>query len=118
LDNASPLRYNGTNSRRKEKSVVSEILETLMVVSFGVSWPLSIIKSWRSRTTRGKSLPFLLFILFGYGCGIASKLVGGAITYVFYFYALNFIMVSADVLLYARNSRIQRTARESDRSTA
>ena len=43
---------------------MSEILETIMIVSFGLSWPLNVIKSYRTRTTKGKSLLFLCFILF------------------------------------------------------
>jgi len=78
-----------------------------MVICFGLSWPLSIMKSYRSRTTKGKSLFFLLFILIGYGCGIVSKLVGGNITYVFFFYVLNFVMVAIDVTLYFRNRHLQ-----------
>ena len=54
---------------------IAEILETLMIISFGISWPLNILKSYRSRTTKGKSLPFTLFILFGYICGIISKIL-------------------------------------------
>jgi hypothetical protein len=90
---------------------ISEVLEALMVVCFGVSWPFSIYKSYMSRTTRGKSLPFLLLILVGYGCGIASKLAARNMTYVFFFYSLNFVMVAIDLLLYFRNSRIQAKAR-------
>lgn len=85
---------------------MSAFLEACMVISFGVSWPMSIYKSYRSRTARGKSLFFLLFILFGYGCGIASKLVSSKITYVFVFYVSNFIMVAVDIVLYFRNRRI------------
>ncbi len=85
---------------------MSQIFEAIMVISFGISWPLSIYKSFVSRTTKGKSLPFMLFILFGYGSGIVSKLVAGTLTYVFVFYVLNFVMVAIDLCLYYRNSRI------------
>lgn len=85
---------------------MSEILEAIMVVSFGVSWPLNIIKSYRSRTAKGKSLLFLCFIFFGYVCGIASKLVAQNVTYVFVFYVLNLVMVGADLILYFRNRRL------------
>lgn len=85
---------------------MSELFEALMVISFGISWPMSIIKSYTSRTTKGKSLFFLAMILFGYGCGIASKLVSGKLTYVFIFYVLNFVMVAIDILLYFRNKQI------------
>lgn len=85
-----------------------EILEAAMVILFGVSWPTSIIKSYRARTAKGKSLLFLCFIFFGYVCGIAAKLISGNITYVFAFYVLNLVMVGADVALYFRNRAIDR----------
>ena len=94
---------------------MSEILEIIMIVSFGASWPLNVIKSYKARTTKGKSLPFLLLILFGYVAGIASKLVNesymaniGAKWYVLFFYVLNFLMVAADVVLYVRNYRLDK----------
>lgn len=77
-----------------------------MVVSFGISWPMNIIKSLRTRSAKGKSLPFLLFIFAGYICGIASKLISGNITYVFAFYVLNLLMVGTDIVLYFRNRRL------------
>lgn len=93
----------------KRKGIaMSQFLEALMVVLFGISWPLNIIKSVRSRTARGKSLPFLIFIWTGYIAGIASKLVAGNITYVFVFYMLNLIMVSIDFCLYFRNVKLDR----------
>ena len=82
---------------------MAEILEALMVISFGCSWPMNIIKSLRAKTTKGKSLMFLLLIEFGYVCGIISKLVSGNITYVFIFYVLNLLMVGTDIALYFRN---------------
>src|SRR5690554_3953863 len=97
---------------QKSEGVIqlSELLETLMVVSFGISWPMSILKSWTSRTAKGKSLFFLAMILFGYGCGVGAKLTGGQITYVLFFYVLNFVMVSTDMVLYFRNRRLDRMA--------
>ena len=86
-----------------------------MVVSFGASWPLNVMKSYKTRTTKGKSLPFLLFIFFGYIAGIASKLVNEAYMadfastwYVLVFYCLNLIMVGIDLILYARNHRLDK----------
>jgi hypothetical protein len=85
---------------------MSELFESFMVISFGISWPISIRKSITSRTTKGKSLVFMLFILFGYACGIASKLLKDNLTYVFVFYVLNFVMVAIDLSLYYRNSKL------------
>jgi hypothetical protein len=87
---------------------MADILEALMVICFGISWPANIIKSWRVRTTKGKSLVFLIFVGFGYLCGILAKIVTWNITYVFLFYLLNLVMVGADILLYFRNRKLDR----------
>lgn len=94
---------------------MAEILEVLMVVSFGASWPFNVIKAYKARTAKGKSLLFLCLILFGYVVGIASKLVNDAYManfadkwYVLFFYCLNFIMVSADLIVYFRNKKIDK----------
>ena len=88
---------------------MSEILEIIMVVSFGISWPLNVIKSYQARSTKGKSLWFLVLIFFGYICGIASKLTADSYKwYVLFFYILNFIMVGIDLMLYWRNYRLDR----------
>ena len=86
-----------------------------MIVSFGASWPLNVIKSYKARTTKGKSLAFLLLIFFGYVAGITSKLVNADYManfaskwYVLFFYVLNFIMVGADIIMYARNLKLDR----------
>ena len=85
---------------------MNELFESLMVISFGVSWPISIIKSYTARTAKWKSLAFLLLIMFGYTCGMISKLWVGKITYVFVFYVINFVMVFIDMILYFRNQRL------------
>ncbi len=97
--------------------MLAEILEIIMIVSFGASWPLNVMKSWRSRTTKGKSLPFLCLIFFGYIAGIISKLVNDAYMasfaskwYVLFFYVLNLLMVGADLLLYVRNYMLDKKA--------
>ena len=92
--------------------MVAEIFEIIMIVCFGFSWPMNVIKSWRARTTKGKSLPFLLLIITGYVFGIIGKLVGGNFKwYVLFFYCLNFVMVGADLLMYARNKRLDEAAK-------
>ena len=86
-----------------------ELMEVCMIVAFGCSWPMNVIKSWKVRTAKGKSLPFLLLILGGYVCGITGKLLSpGYKWYVLFFYILNFIMVSADLVLYIRNYRLDK----------
>jgi len=90
---------------------MAQILEMMMVVSFGLSWPMSIRKSLMAKSTQGKSLFFMVMIEFGYVCGIAGKLVSGNITYVFFFYVLNLIMVGTDICLYFRNRRLETQAK-------
>ncbi|MBS7307564.1 MAG: hypothetical protein KIG43_05870 [Eubacteriales bacterium] len=87
---------------------MSELLEMIMMICFGVSWPLSIIKSFTARTTTGKSVVFLVCIFTGYICGIASKLMQEKVTYVLVFYIINAIMVFIDIILYIRNSKLDK----------
>ena len=95
---------------------MSELLEIIMIVSFGASWPLNVIKSYKARTTKGKSLGFLCLIFFGYIAGIASKFMNEAYMasfsekwYVLFFYFLNLLMVGTDVILYFRNKKLDKT---------
>ena len=90
---------------------MSELLEIFMVVSFVASWPVNVITSYRARTTKGKSLQFLVLIFFGYICGIISKLTAESFKwYVLFFYVLNLIMVGVDLLLYIRNFKLDKAA--------
>jgi bacteriorhodopsin len=83
---------------------MTAFFEIAMLISFGFSWPASVLKSYRARTAKGKSLFFLCMILFGYLCGILSKLLSGEFKwYVLFFYVLNFSIVSLDFVLYFRN---------------
>ncbi|NLO37919.1 MAG: hypothetical protein GX115_00310 [Ruminiclostridium sp.] len=87
---------------------MAEVFEAAMVICFGISWPVSILKSFRSGTNKGKSIVFIIFILLGYACGILSKIFYGKMTYVFIFYVLNFLMVTIDFALYFRNARLDK----------
>lgn len=94
---------------------MSEILEIIMILSFGASWPMNVIKSYKVRTTKGKSLAFLLLIFFGYIAGITSKFMNEAYMtsfsekwYVLFFYFLNLLMVGTDLLLYIRNRKLDK----------
>lgn len=92
-----------------------ELLEIIMIVSFGASWPMNVLKSYRARTTKGKSLSFLCMIEFGYVAGIVGKLMNpiymadfASKWYVLFFYVLNFVMVATDLCLYVRNARLDK----------
>lgn len=89
---------------------VGELFEIAMIVLFGCSWPANVIKSYKSRTAKGKSLLFLILILSGYLFGIAGKIISGNFKwYVLFFYVLNALMVSFDLLLYFRNKKLDKS---------
>lgn len=80
------------------------IFEIIMLICFGAAWPVSIMKSWTSRTNNGKSLFFLVIVLIGYVAGILHKIYylrDGVII----LYLINFAMISVDILIYFRNRR-------------
>ena len=94
---------------------MAEIFEIIMIVSFGASWPMNVMKSYKARTAKGKSLGFLCLIFFGYIAGIISKFVNEAYMasfadkwYVLFFYFLNLIMVGTDLILYFRNRKLDK----------
>ena len=96
---------------------MSEILEIIMLVSFGFSWPMNVMKSYKARTTKGKSLSFLYLIIFGYIAGISAKFTNEAYMsafsekwYVLFFYVLNLLMVVMDLCLYYRNKKLDEKA--------
>ena len=82
---------------------MGQIFEVLMLICFGVSWPLNISKSWKSRTAKGKSLIFEICVAVGYCCGIAGKVLTGNVSYVLVVYALDLTMVCIDLILTLRN---------------
>ena len=94
---------------------MADILETVMILSFGISWPINAYKSYKARSTKGKSLAFLLLIFTGYIFGIIAKLINESYManfsqkwYVLVVYIFNFIMVGCDLCLYFRNKRIEK----------
>lgn len=80
------------------------VFELGMLICFGVSWPINVMKSYRMKTAKGKSLPFLIAIVVGYLLGITHKLLYSR-DIVLAIYIINLCMVSADLLLYFINRR-------------
>ncbi len=85
------------------------IFELIMLICFGISWPFNVAKSIRTRSAKGKSLMFLLAIWLGYIAGIINKLLY-ARDVVMWAYVINFLMVTADLVLYFRNRRLDKEA--------
>lgn len=82
---------------------MSELFEMTMVILFGISWPINIVKAYKAKTAKGTSILFLACIFIGYLCGILSKTIAHKNTYVFIFYIINLLMVGLDIALYFRN---------------
>ena len=89
---------------------LKSFLEITMLICFGAAWPISIYKSWKSHSSKGKSLLFLAVIVVGYAAGIGKCLLGGAHWSVVTLYFVNVCMVCADMALYFRNTALERTA--------
>jgi hypothetical protein len=85
------------------------VFEAVMMICFGAAWPVSIYKSWTSRTCAGKSIVFLYIVLVGYAAGLTHKLLYSR-DWVIILYALNGLMVIIDILLYYRNLRLWKNA--------
>jgi hypothetical protein len=83
------------------------IYEIIMLLCFGAAWPSSIHKSYVSRTSKGKSLFFLIIVLVGYGAGILHKVFYNP-DWVILFYLINGCMVVIDMVLYFRNASLDR----------
>ncbi len=79
--------------------------EALMLVCFGLSWPISIFKSLRTRKVAGKSPGFMIVVIIGYLSGVVHKVLF-SMDWVIYLYALNMIMVATDLFLYFRYTRM------------
>ena len=95
--------------------MVAKILEATMLVLFGISWPFNLLKSIRSKSTKGKSLLFLVLIDIGYLAGITSKFFNASFVWktdwwVFAIYVINFLFVSADLTMYFVNKTREKHA--------
>ena len=82
-----------------------KIFEIIMLLCFGVSWPISVYKSIKTGSTKGKSVVFILAIILGYISGITGKIVNNQINYVLAFYFFNLIIVSIDLVIYFINRK-------------
>ena len=94
---------------------MSEIFEIIMILCFGASWPMNVYKSFKTKSNKGKSLLFLLFIFIGYIAGIISKFTSDNYMssfndkwYVLIFYFINITMVFIDLMLYIRNYKLNK----------
>lgn len=87
---------------------MSEFLEAMMLICFGLSWPINLVKNIRARSAKGMSLQFILLIIFGYVAGITAKLINHRINYVLIVYFFNLAIVSCNLAVYFYNRRLDR----------
>lgn len=78
---------------------MNTIFEVGMLVCFGLAWPADIYKSFKSKTSEGKSILFLDVVLLGYISGIIHKIINSR-DYVLILYIINFVLVAIDIILY------------------
>ena len=109
-------RQNRTGSAsfgyREEQEM--QIFEIIMLLCFGMSWPISVYKSIRSRSTKGKSAVFIIAIIIGYISGIIGKVVNHQLTYVVVLYLINLIVVSVDLGLYFVNAKREKNLQSAE----
>lgn len=82
---------------------MADFLEALMLLCFGLSWPVSLIKNIRSGTAKGMSLMFTVLIIIGYIAGISAKIYTGNINYVLLVYIWNIALVVGNLVVYFVN---------------
>lgn len=79
---------------------IYNIFEGAMLIFFGISWPVAILKTIRAKNPAGKSILFLVFVVIGYICGFIGKMLRPeAFDWVGVLYVLNGVMVSTDLFL-------------------
>ena len=86
------------------------IYEAGMLICFGAAWPTNIAKSIKARTSKGKSLSFLLIVLAGYVFGILNKVIYHPDDIVLILYIINFVMVGVDTAFWFRNRKLDLAA--------
>lgn len=87
---------------------LANIFEATMILVFGISWPINVIKAYKGRTSKGKTALFDYLVLFGYSCGVISKIISHNYNLAFYFYFPNICMILADTIIFYRNRKLDR----------
>ena len=68
---------------------MAELLESTMLVCFGLSWPMNLAKNIKAKSAKTMSLQFILLIIAGYIAGISAKIYNHKFNYVLAVYLLN-----------------------------
>ncbi len=100
--------YEGASHSIEKERKMGAILEMIMLICFGLSWPMNVMKAYKAKTAKGSSLPFILLIITGYMAGISAKVITGQINFVLIVYVINLMIVLANLLVYFRNVSLDR----------
>ena len=84
---------------------ITVMFMSVMLVCFGLSWPISVVKNIKSKTAKNMSLRFILLIVVGYIAGISAKIILGSFNYVLVVYVLNLAIVSINIPVYFINKK-------------
>lgn len=102
-------------------NIWAEVLEIVMLICFGCSWPISVYKSIKIRTSVGKSAVFNILLIVGYIAGIVSKFIKmdsalnasgatslgkGIFIFALIMYFVNLAMITANLILYYMNKNL------------
>ena len=71
------------------------IFEAGMLICFGASLPFAVMKTYKTKSVKGKSRLFLLLIMTGYIFGMINKIIN-TVDIVFWLYVINLLLVSTD----------------------
>ena len=96
---------------------MTEFLEMIMLICFGISWPFSVVRNIKAKTAKGMSIEFTLLIIVGYIAGIGAKIYSGNVGFVLFVYIMNLVMVSANLVVFFINKRLDKK-REFAQNTA
>lgn len=92
--------------------IPGQMLEAIMLICFGISWPIAIMKTLRSKSVKGTSIFFYLLVLSGYISGTIYKLFYN-MDKVIIVYIINCCTVSTQILLYLYFTRREKVPAES-----
>jgi len=97
---------------------VAKILETIMLLMFGFSWPINLVKAYKARTAKATSLYFYIALEIGYLAGILAKFISNNVSYVLIFYFINFALILGCIAVYFRNKRLDKIEEEKQKQNS
>ncbi len=83
------------------------VFEAVMLMCFGISWPISIAKALRTKVVEGKSPVFMGVVWCGYLSGVLHK-VFFSMDWVIMLYFINMVTVATDFFLYFKYRKTEK----------